>query len=159
MYGPKRKWEADEHRDEDDQHLTDVGGDQEVDELTNVGIDNSAFFDCGHDACEVVVRQHHVSRFLGHIGARDPHGHADVRSFEGRRVVDAVPGHGSDVVPLHERIDDFDFVLGRHAGVDVNLLDLGQEFAFVQFVEVGAGDGPPLRPKELKILGDGDWPS
>ena len=42
------------------------------------------FLDGGDDGGEIVVGQDHVRRALGHVGAGDPHGAADVRRLEGR---------------------------------------------------------------------------
>ena len=34
------------------------------------------------DGAKLVVKEHHIGGFLGHIRARDSHGHADVCLFE-----------------------------------------------------------------------------
>ena len=48
------------------------------------------------DGGEVVVEQHEVRHLAAHVGAALAHGHADVRTLQRRRVVDAVAGHGHD---------------------------------------------------------------
>ena len=76
------------------------------------------------DAGVVVVGQHHVGGLLGHIGAGDAHGHADIGALDGGRVVDAVAGHGHHFVVGLQGIHDAHLVLGRDAGEDIRLLDL-----------------------------------
>ena len=80
------------------------------------------FFDGRDDAGEVVVGEHHVGRLLGHVGAGDAHGHADVGPLERRRVVDAVAGHRHDVAARLEGVDDLHLVLRRDAAEDVHLV-------------------------------------
>lgn len=41
---------------------------------------------------ELVVKDHNVRRALGHLGSRDPHGHAHVGGLQGGGVVGAIPG-------------------------------------------------------------------
>ncbi len=91
----------------------DVGG-----ELANVGVDGPPFLDRVHDGGEVVVEQHHVGRFLGHVGAGDAHGDADVGFLERRRVVDAVPRDGDHLAHLFQERDDPHLLPWRHAGED-----------------------------------------
>ena len=84
---------AHQHRREDNEDFPDVAGEQEVDELADVGIDDPALLYGGDDAGKIVVRQDHVRSLLGHVRAGDAHGDADVRPLQRRRVVDAVAGH------------------------------------------------------------------
>ena len=74
-----------------------VRGQQVHQILLNVPEDDAPFLDRGDDGGEVVVRERHLGRFPGHVGACDAHGDADVGLLERRRVVDAVSGHGDDV--------------------------------------------------------------
>ena len=120
--GQERHREADQGRDEHDQDLAEVAGQQEVDELADVVVDAPAFLDGGHDRGEVVVGDDHVRDFLGHVRAGDAHGHADVGLLDRRRVVDAVAGHGHDLAPPPPGPHDPELVLGRDAGVDGHVL-------------------------------------
>jgi hypothetical protein len=69
-------------------------------------------FDSVHDAGEVVIQQHHVGRFLGHIRAGDSHRDADVRTLERRSIVHAVAGNRHHVPLLLQRLDDAHFLVG-----------------------------------------------
>ncbi|MBS6355742.1 MAG: MerR family transcriptional regulator, partial [Oscillibacter sp.] len=99
------------------QNARRVAGEQELDGLLDVGVDVPAVLDGLDDGGEVVVRQHHAGGVLGHLGAGDAHGHADVRLLQGRGVVDAVAGHGHQIPPLLPGPDDADLVLRGHPGV------------------------------------------
>jgi hypothetical protein len=62
----------------------------------------------------VVVEQHHVGGFLGHVGAAPAHRDADVGGAQGRGVV-----HPSPVTATTfglEGFDDAHFLVGGHPG-------------------------------------------
>ena len=109
---------AQERRDEPEQdaHL-------EPDVAHQVVVDGATHADRLDDGREVVVGQDHDRGFLGHLGARDAHGHADVGLLERRRVVHAVTGHGHDVALRLEHVHQVDLVLGRDAGDDADVVD------------------------------------
>ena len=88
---------------------------------------------------EVVVGEHDVGRLLGDVGAADAHGDADVRVLQGRRIVDAVPGHRHDVAFLLPCPHDLELVHRRDAGVDRHFLDDGGERGLVHLGELLAG--------------------
>jgi len=81
--------------DDHDGELGGVAGQQVLDELADVVVDDAALFDGGDDRREVVVEQHHVRRLFGDVGTGDSHRHPDVRLFEGGGIVDTVAGHRS----------------------------------------------------------------
>src|SRR3989454_6716566 len=85
-----------EGRDEHDQDLPRVRGEEEGDELPDVLVDPAAFLDRGHDGRKVVVGQDHVRALLRDVRSGDPHRDAEVGPFEGGGVVDAVAGHRDD---------------------------------------------------------------
>ena len=102
--------------------LGQVAGEQVIDELADVAVDDAALLDGGDDAGVVVVGQHHVGGLFGHVRAGDAHRHADIGALDRRGVVDAVAGHGHHLVIGAQRIDDAHLVLGRDAGKDVGQL-------------------------------------
>jgi hypothetical protein len=106
---------------EDDHDLGHVRREQEEHELADVGVDDAALLDGRDDAGVVIIGQHHVGAFLGHIGAGDAHGHADIGALDGRCVVDAVAGHGDDLIVGAQGIDDAHLVFGRDAGEDIGI--------------------------------------
>ena len=102
--------------DGDEEHERDVGGEQEPDELEDVGVDAAALFDRGGDGGEVVVEEHEVGDLAADVAASLAHGDADVRPFQGGGVVDAVSGHGDDLAVGLEGVDEGEFVLGVDPG-------------------------------------------
>ncbi len=97
-----------EHHDD----LAEVACHSKRDESAQVVVDHPTFLDSRHDGREVVVTQHHVGSFFGHVGAGDPHCDADVGALEGGGVVDAVTRHGHHLALLLEQLDDPQLVLG-----------------------------------------------
>ena len=53
----------------------------------------------GDDGREVVVQQHEVGSFMGHVRARAADSNAYICLLERRAVVNPVAGHGNDVPP------------------------------------------------------------
>ncbi len=91
--------------EERDQFGCEVHEDVE-DELPDVGVDAAAFFDGRDDGREVVVGEDHGCRLTGDVRTAAAHGDADVGSAQGRRVIDAVPGHGDDFALVPESVGD-----------------------------------------------------
>ena len=107
--------------------------------MQDVVVDGSATLHGRHDGGEVVVGQHHVARLLGHLGAGDAHGHADLGLLERGRIVDPVAGHGCDLAVGLQRSDDADLVLRRHPGTNPDRLDPPGELVVVHGIDIGAG--------------------
>ena len=122
--GAERHGQAEQRRPEDGADGAHVRGQLEPHELDDVVVDGAAPLDGADDGGEVVVGEHHVAGFLGDLGAGDAHGHADVGPAQRRGVVHAVAGHGHDVAPALERLDDPHLVLGRHPGAHADAVDL-----------------------------------
>mmetsp|Transcript_38300 Transcript_38300/g.81772 ORF Transcript_38300/g.81772 Transcript_38300/m.81772 type:complete len:274 (-) Transcript_38300:2083-2904(-) len=96
-------WQAQRGREEDGSDLPDVGRYEVADERLHVVVDGPSLLHRVHDGGEVVVREDHVRRLLGDLGAGQSHGDADVSLLEGRGIVDAVPRHGHYAsLPLEE---------------------------------------------------------
>src|SRR6516164_7296370 len=77
-----RHGEAEEDGDSNDQRLSDVGGQQKEHGLFDVVVDCAPLLHRCRDRGEVVVGQYHSRGFLGHLGALDAHGDADVGLLE-----------------------------------------------------------------------------
>ena len=91
--------------------LTQIAGNRKFDKFPQIVIDGASFLNRGDNCGKIVIEQHHVRRFLGHVGAGDPHGDADVGPFQGRRVVDAVTGHGHYFISILQHLYDLQLVL------------------------------------------------
>ena len=89
----------------------------------DVGVDVPAVLHRLDDGGEVVVGEDHAGGVLGHLGAGDAHGHADVGLLQGGGVVDPVAGHGHQGAPLLPGPDDADLMLRGYPGVDGDLGD------------------------------------
>ena len=107
---------------QDDQALAQVGGQRPGDELGEVVEHAPALFHRRLDGGEVVVGEDHVGGFLGHLGAGDAHGHADVGLPAGRGVVDPVAGHGHHVAPALQGVHQAQLLFRSDAGEHVGLL-------------------------------------
>ena len=94
----------------------------------DVGVHVPAVLHRLDDGGEVVVGEDHGGGVLGHLGAGDAHGHADVRLLQGGGVVDAVAGHGHQGALLLPGADDADLMLRGHPGIDG---DFGDELLAV----------------------------
>ncbi len=123
----------------------------EPDEAQQVVVHGTPEADRLDDGAEVVVGQDHDRGLLGDLGAGDAHRDADVGLLEGRRVVDAVAGHGHDVALLAQDVHEVDLVLGRDAGEDADAVDLPDGLVVAQGTEVGAGHRAAL---DAQLAGD-----
>ena len=146
---------ADERGDKHREHLGKVGRKQELDDLADVVVDATALFAGTDDGGEVVVGKHHVGNVLGDVGAGDAHTDADVGALDGRGVVDAVAGHGDDLVARLPGLDDARLVLGLDAGVHAVVLDVRVELLVAHAVEVGTGNGMAAIGDDSQLLGNG----
>ena len=133
--------DAGDRRDQEGDHEAERGGQLEPGELDDVVVDAAALADRADDGGEVVIGEDHRGGFLGHLGAGDAHGHADVGPTQGGRVVHPVAGHGHDVAAALQRAHDADLVLGGDPGDDADLVEPAGEVVVVRDpVQVGAGD-------------------
>ena len=101
-----------------DKDLADVARDDVAHELADVLIYGAPLLDGVHDGGKVVIQQHHVGGLFAHVCAGDAHGHSDVGALERWSIVDPVAGHGHEVSPALERLDDLDLVFRAYAGID-----------------------------------------
>jgi len=113
----------------------------------HVVVDGAALRDGLDNGGEVVVGQDHVRRLLGHRGAGDAHGDADVGELERGGVVDAVARHGHDVPVVLEQPHDVLLVLGLRAAEHAPPRR-GQQLHLLRALHAGelpASHGLPLR--------------
>ena len=89
-YGTEGQRNVAQDESEEGRDLGNVGCEGVGDGFLKIIEDEPSFFHSGYDRGEVVVEQDHVGGLLGHVGAGDAHGHADVGLLQGGGVVDAV---------------------------------------------------------------------
>ena len=138
--GEQRNSEVADRGHEEQQHLAEVGGQQEENGLQDVVVDAASFGHRRHYGHEVVVREYHVGGVLGHLGARDAHGDSDVGLLERRGVVHTVAGHRHDVSPLLPCRHDFHLLLGSDARIDGVFVDVLLKLSVVELLELGSCD-------------------
>ena len=136
-------------------NLADIAGQQVVDGLFDVGIDAPPLLHRLDDGGEVVVGEDHVRRALGHIGACDPHGAANVRHLQRRGVVYPVAGHGNHHALLLPRLHNAHFVLRGHPGVDGEFVHVLLQQLLGHEVQVLPGDGQVAAAENVQLPGDG----
>ena len=153
--GGERGGQAGQDRQQDSQDLGQVAGQQVEDELADVGVDHPPLIDGRHDAGVVVIGQHHVGGPLGHVGAGDPHRHADVRSFQRRRVVHPVAGHGHHLLVFLEGAHDANLVLRRNPGKNVGVHHLVFELRVGHGLQRLAGKHLASGPQQPDFLRNG----
>ena len=78
------------------QHLADVGSEEELYRLADVGVNPAAFLNSRNDCSEVVVREYHVGDVLRYVSTGYAHAYSDVSGLDGRSVVYSVACHGCD---------------------------------------------------------------
>ncbi len=93
-----------------------------MDDLLDVGEHRATGGHGGDNGGEVVIGEDHVRGLFGDVRARDAHGHTDIGSFEGRRIVHTVTGHSHHVAMFLVGIDDAQLVFGRDSGIHRDLL-------------------------------------
>ena len=146
---------ANQGREEDRQHLGQVGGQKELDGFADVRVNPASFLYRRHDGGEIIVRQNHVSHVLRYVGSGDTHADADVRALDGGRVVYAVSGHGRDHALGLPALYDADLMLRLHAGVYGKLLNPAAKFFIIHLVQLGACDGLVRAGDNAKLHTDG----
>ena len=124
---------------ENDHDLGHIGGEQEEDKFADVVVNDPSLFHRRYDADIVIIGQHHVGGFLGHIRAGDAHGHTDVGTLDGRCIVDPIAGHGHHFAIGLQGIHDAHLVFRGNTGKDIGTPDLGLEQVITHPVEVRAG--------------------
>lgn len=106
--------------------------------LAQIVVDAPAEADGLHDRAEIFVEQDERRRLARHVGAAAAHGDANVGGLQGRRIVDAVAGHGDDFSRSLEREDDMQFLRRHDAGKDRHRFDSPGEFGVAHRGEVVA---------------------
>jgi len=142
--------EAEQRREKNRENLRQIGGEQELDRLADVVINPSTFADSRNDGGKVVVRQNHIGDILGDIGSCDTHADADIGIFDGRRVVDAVARHRSDLAFFTPCIDDAGLMLRLNARVNGIFFDGGFEILIRDFIKLRTGN------RFLRVLDDAE---
>ena len=119
---------------EDSQNFRQVGGQEELNGLTDIGVNTAAFFYRGNNGCEVIICQNHVCHVLGYVRTGDTHSYADISALDGRSVVYAVSGHGGNHTLGFPGSYNADFVFRLYAGVHGIFLNILLELLVADFI-------------------------
>ena len=131
---------ANQGREEDRQHLSQVGGQQELNGFPDIRIDPAAFLYRRYDSRKVVVSQNHVCYVLRYVGAGNPHADADIRTLDGGRVIYAVSSHGGNHALCLPSLYNADLMLRLHTGIYGKLLNPAVEFLVTDLVKLCSRD-------------------
>ena len=127
LHRQQRDRQPDHDRQADREHFGGPGRGEQVDDVADVLVSDTAFLDAGDDRGEVVVAEHEVGRLARDIGAAAAHGHADVGAAQRRCVVDAVAGHGDEMPGALGGFDQRELLLRGHPREHASVRDgLGQ---------------------------------
>ena len=141
---------------EDGNNFTQIGCQQELNGFSDIVVNFTAFFYRRNDGGEVVVCKDHVGHVFRNVGSGNAHTDADIRTLNGRSIVDTVAGHGGDFAFCFPCFYDANFVFRLNPGIDRVFFHDGFKFAFGNFIQLGAGDGLRSIGKDVQFLGDGD---
>jgi hypothetical protein len=155
LQGAQRRGPAGDAGDEHQQHFAGVAREEVVDELLDVVVDAAAFLHRGDDGGEVIVGEDHVGRLFGDIGPRHPHGDADVGGLHGLRVVDAVSGHGDNLIASLPGVYHLKLVLRGDAGIDGDGRHVSGQLVVIELVEFSAGNHAVVFRSDADLTGDG----
>ena len=117
-HGAQRQGDLEDHVEEKWCQFGDLRRKGVTDGLLQIVEDESSLFDAREDRGEVVVQENDVRRLFAHVGARQAHGDADVRLFQGGRIVHSVAGHGHDFSQPLATLDDDQLLLGTRSSED-----------------------------------------
>ena len=128
----QRDREAEERCQHDDPDFARVTGHRVADELANIVEDPAPFVHRADDGRETVVEQDEFGCLPRDLGTALSHGDADRGGFQGRRIVDPVPGHRHEMPLSLERFHDADLLLGVDPRVDLKGLDAPIQFVVAE---------------------------
>ena len=119
----QRATPAEDHRHNDHDNFWHVSTHQEVNRLTDVAVNATAFFNRMHDCREVIVGQDDISRFTGNVGSSLTHGDSGISSIQGWRIVHTIPSHRHHITTLLPGLNNSNLILWRNTGIDGIVLD------------------------------------
>ena len=152
--GQKDQRPAQQHRHQREPGNRQVDGHHIGAGLAQVGKNPPALAHGLDEGGELVVGQHQVGGFAGHVGAALAHGDAHIGLFERGGVVHAVAGHAHDLAPGLQRPHQAQLLRRHHPGEDAHAplgRQRGLQRGIVQGLDVGAGQhGLCLRRQALQ---------
>ena len=128
MAGSQGRSEPHEHRREHGQNLAQVGGQKKDHRFSDILINAAPLLDGFFNGGKIIVRQDDLGGLLRHIRPALPHGDADIRGLQGRRVVHPVAGHRHNPSLFLKALHDPYLGLGRDAGKYPHIVQRPQKF-------------------------------
>ena len=141
--------EREQHAAGDDEYFRQVRREQKAQTLLDVLVNAATFFHCGHDRREVVIEEHQICDFAADVRAALPHRHANVRTFERRRVVHSVARHRHNLTLRLQRFDELQLLLRADSCEDIDVVQRGT----VRSHQIVAGQY--TRARDANFLSDG----
>ena len=141
--------DAEGHHRQERRGLREVRHQDVGDELADVAHHAAAEAHGLDDGGEVVVEQHDVGRFTGHVCSVFAHGQSHIRRPQRRGVVDAIAGHGHHLAQIAVGLHQAQLLLRCHAGehqagavleqaAQMHIADLGEGRALDHPHRIGA---------------------
>ena len=124
----------------DGRRLADIRGQRPADDLLEVVVDRPPLADRRDDRGEIVVGEHQLRGFLGHLRTLPAHGDAGVGALQRGGVVDPVAGHRHHVAVGLQGCDQPELMLRTGAGEDVGVVTACAQPGFILRVDLAAGD-------------------
>ena len=117
--------------------------------------DASSPADCADNRGKRIIEQQDVTRFFRHFRAGDAHGHAHIRRFNGRGVIDAIAGDGHRLATRFECIDYAQFDGGGGARNHAHGVQRIGEGGIIKRLQFGRRHGTFAAVQEVQRFRDG----
>ncbi len=150
----QRSIPVEQNRQEDDHDLGNVTGDQVVDKLADIAVNDTTLLNSRNDGSVVVIGQDHIGSFFGNISTSDAHGNANISPLDGRSVIDTITGHCHHFTVVPQSVHDFHLVFRADTSIDIGDLDDLAHFFFSRIFNIGTGQYLVSRLQQTDIFGN-----
>ena len=130
---------------EDRKHFAHVRTEQVAQEFANIVENHTTFAHSSHNGREIVIRQNHLGRLLGHFRTRNAHSHTNIRGLHSWSIVHTVTGHSHNIALRLQRLNDAQLVFWCHASIHRYFCYSLLELIIAHSVELVAGQSAACR--------------
>ena len=131
--------EAKQGKQKNDNHLADIGTQQELDRLADIVVDLPSLFHGPHNCRVIIICQNQIRRVFRYIRSCNPHADTDISGFYRRRVVHAVTGHSRNGTPFPPRVYNPDLMLRLHSGVNMVFVNISVQLLIADAIQLRPG--------------------